>query len=140
MIGLTNVWQPWRLYGLEKWEGGGGRIQTIGDAWHAMRPFLASGGVMAIEDSAALASSLDGASSIERGLRDSATSAARVFGPWRIAPRLWAGSITARSLSTWCATWRSNPRPPPPCLSGTIGFTARRFDFFREFLKVEQPR
>ena len=68
ILGLTNAWQPWPLYGVEKWDGGVGRIQTIGDAWHAMRPYLASGGVMAIEDAAALASCLDGAK-IENGLR-----------------------------------------------------------------------
>src|SRR5208337_3480971 len=68
VIGLTDTWQPWPLYGVEKWDGGVGRIQTIGDAWHAMRPFLASGGVMAIEDGAALASYLDG-TSIEDGLK-----------------------------------------------------------------------
>jgi salicylate hydroxylase len=69
VIAATNAWQPWRLYGMEKWDGGVGRIQTIGDAWHAMQPFLASGGVMAIEDGAALASALSGAQSIDEGLR-----------------------------------------------------------------------
>jgi salicylate hydroxylase len=68
VIGLTNVWHPWPLYGVEKWDGGHGRVQTIGDAWHAMRPFLASGGVMAIEDGAALASHLEG-TTIEEGLK-----------------------------------------------------------------------
>jgi salicylate hydroxylase len=68
VIAATKAWQPWRLYGVEKWEGGFGRIQTIGDAWHAMQPFLASGGVMAIEDGAALASSLSGVK-IEEGLK-----------------------------------------------------------------------
>jgi salicylate hydroxylase len=69
VITATNAWQPWRLYGVEKWDGGVGRIQCIGDAWHAMQPFLASGGVMAIEDGAALASSLSGAKSIDEGLK-----------------------------------------------------------------------
>ncbi len=69
VIATSNAWQPWRLYGVEKWDGGAGRIQTIGDAWHAMQPFLASGGVMAIEDGAALASSLSGADGIEEGLQ-----------------------------------------------------------------------
>ncbi len=68
VISLSSAWQPWPLYGVEKWDGGHGRIQTIGDAWHAMRPFLASGGVMAIEDAAALASCLDGAK-VEEGLK-----------------------------------------------------------------------
>ena len=68
ILGLTNDWQPWPLYGVQKWDGGVGRIQTVGDAWHAMRPYLASGGVMAIEDAAALASCLDGGK-IENGLK-----------------------------------------------------------------------
>ncbi len=68
VISSSNTWQPWPLYGVEKWDGGVGRVQTIGDAWHAMFPFLASGGVMAIEDGAALAASLDG-STIEDGLK-----------------------------------------------------------------------
>lgn len=50
-------WRPWPLYRLSPWKGGLGRIQLIGDAWHAMPPFLASGGVMAIEDAANLAAS-----------------------------------------------------------------------------------
>jgi salicylate hydroxylase len=57
-IASTNQWQPWQLYGIEKWAGGEGRVQTVGDAWHAMLPYLASGAVMAIEDAAALAASL----------------------------------------------------------------------------------
>ncbi len=58
IIASAPEWLRWRLYGVEKWAGGAGRIQLIGDAWHAMRPYLASGGVMAIEDGAALAVSL----------------------------------------------------------------------------------
>jgi salicylate hydroxylase len=58
IVSSTNAWSPWRMYGIEKWPGGEGRIQLIGDAWHAMRPHLASGGVMAIEDGAGLAGSL----------------------------------------------------------------------------------
>src|SRR5262249_4391030 len=50
--------------------GGAGPIQFIGDAWHAMRPYLASGGVMAIEDAHALGSSLTSAERhIEPGLK-----------------------------------------------------------------------
>lgn len=68
IVASAGTWQPWPLYGVEKWDGGVGRIQTIGDAWHAMCPFLASGGVMAIEDGAALAAALGGAA-IEEGLK-----------------------------------------------------------------------
>ncbi len=60
-IASTDAWAPWRMSGIEKWPGGEGRIQLVGDAWHAMRPYLASGGVMAIEDAAALAGSLTAA-------------------------------------------------------------------------------
>jgi salicylate hydroxylase len=58
VIASTPEWLKWRMFGIEKWKGGEGRVQLIGDAWHAMRPYLASGGVMAIEDGAALAVSL----------------------------------------------------------------------------------
>ena len=58
IIDSTPEWLKWRMFGIEKWKGGEGRVQFIGDAWHAMRPYLASGGVMAIEDGAALAVSL----------------------------------------------------------------------------------
>ncbi|MGO9484883.1 MAG: FAD-dependent monooxygenase [Rhodomicrobium sp.] len=57
-IASAPEWLKWRLSGVEKWTGGEGRVQLIGDAWHAMRPYLASGGVMAVEDGAALAASL----------------------------------------------------------------------------------
>jgi salicylate hydroxylase len=57
-IALAPSWIKWRMYGIEKWHGGQGRVQMIGDAWHAMRPYLASGAVMAVEDGAALAVSL----------------------------------------------------------------------------------
>jgi salicylate hydroxylase len=58
VIAAAPVWLKWRIYGIAKWQGGEGRVQLIGDAWHAMRPYLASGAVMAIEDGAALAVSL----------------------------------------------------------------------------------
>ncbi|KAI94551.1 hypothetical protein T281_10370 [Rhodomicrobium udaipurense JA643] len=84
-VSSTKAWLPWQLRGLEKWDGGHGRVQCIGDAWHAMRPYLASGGVMAIEDGAALASALAGKGSIEAKLaRFREKRAARV---WQVAER-----------------------------------------------------
>ncbi len=56
MIGGGTAWTPWPLTSVEETSGGLGRIQLIGDAWHAMPPYLASGAVMAIEDGAAFAS------------------------------------------------------------------------------------
>lgn len=58
VIASAPEWLKWRIFGVEKWQGGESRVQLIGDAWHAMRPYLASGGVMAIEDGAAIAVSL----------------------------------------------------------------------------------
>jgi salicylate hydroxylase len=70
IIAATEAWLCWRMYSTEKWPGGEGRIQFVGDAWHAMRPYLASGGVMAIEDAQALAVSLTGVGGqIEQGLK-----------------------------------------------------------------------
>jgi salicylate hydroxylase len=70
VITATESWQRWRMSGIEKWPGGEGRVQFVGDAWHAMRPYLASGGVMAIEDADALAASLSSAGGrIEQGFK-----------------------------------------------------------------------
>jgi salicylate hydroxylase len=81
IIAATEAWQRWGISAIEKWAGGGARIQFIGDAWHAMRPYLASGGVMAIEDAAALATSLTSAGGrIEQGLK--------LFREQR-SPRVW---------------------------------------------------
>ncbi len=69
-VASTEAWLRWRMFGIEKWPGGDGRIQAIGDAWHAMVPHLGSGGVMAVEDGAALAESLSGAGSgVVEGLK-----------------------------------------------------------------------
>jgi salicylate hydroxylase len=81
VIAATETWQRWRMSGIAKWRGGEGRVQFIGDAWHAMRPYLASGGVMAIEDADALAASLTSAEGrIEQGFK--------LFREKR-APRVW---------------------------------------------------
>ncbi|MGO9171871.1 MAG: FAD-dependent monooxygenase [Rhodomicrobium sp.] len=69
-IASTEAWLCWRMFGIEKWSGGDGCIQCIGDAWHAMLPHLGSGAVMAIEDGAALAASLSAAQgNIAEGLK-----------------------------------------------------------------------
>lgn len=59
LLNAGDCWQPWPLYTappLKRWSKG--KTLLIGDAAHAMLPFLASGAVMAIEDAAALASAL----------------------------------------------------------------------------------
>jgi len=55
-------WRRWALYDMpppRQWSAG--RIALLGDAAHPVLPFLASGGVLAIEDAAVLARSLDAA-------------------------------------------------------------------------------
>ena len=68
---IAAVEAPWRsaLYDrppLQRWSKG--RATLLGDAAHPMLPFLAQGAAMAIEDAAALAESLDGASDIPAAL------------------------------------------------------------------------
>ncbi len=53
-IAAAASWQPWDLYTTPRHKGGGRYVQLIGDAWHSVVPFLASGAVMAIEDADAL--------------------------------------------------------------------------------------
>ncbi|HZV21057.1 MAG TPA: FAD-dependent monooxygenase, partial [Hyphomicrobiales bacterium] len=69
VIGSSADWQPWELFAMPRWDGGRRRIQLIGDAWHAMVPYLASGAVTAIEDAAALADAFTGAQGPEEALR-----------------------------------------------------------------------
>jgi salicylate hydroxylase len=59
---LLAVPTSWKKYSLMTVDAGGawakGRVALLGDAAHAMTPFLAQGAVMAIEDAAVLARSL----------------------------------------------------------------------------------
>lgn len=61
-LGSRDDWRRWSLYRmatLAHWSSG--RVTLLGDAAHPVVPFLASGGVMAIEDAAVLAQALIGA-------------------------------------------------------------------------------
>ena len=56
LIGAAQDWQSWPLYeapALERWCNG--RIALLGDAAHPVLPFLAQGGVLALEDALTLA-------------------------------------------------------------------------------------
>ncbi|MDP3544719.1 MAG: FAD-dependent monooxygenase, partial [Phreatobacter sp.] len=56
LIGLVEAWQCWSLADRATWFGpGNGAVTLLGDAAHAMLPFAAQGGAMAIEDAAVLA-------------------------------------------------------------------------------------
>ena len=63
-----------------------GRTALLGDAAHAMVPFLAQGAAMAIEDAAVLAASLYGATDVPAALRAyEAARKPRVSRLWRAA-------------------------------------------------------
>ncbi|KAF0121666.1 MAG: monooxygenase [Xanthobacteraceae bacterium] len=56
LIGRVADWQCWSLADRSTWYGRGeGAVTLLGDAAHAMLPFAAQGGAMAIEDAAVLA-------------------------------------------------------------------------------------
>ncbi len=57
ILAAPDLWTTWSLYGLpplSRWSAG--RVTLLGDAAHAMVPFIAQGAGMAIEDAAVLTS------------------------------------------------------------------------------------
>ncbi len=67
LLSMTDTWLKWALCGMppagHPWHRG--RIALLGDAAHAMLPFLAQGAAMAIEDGAVLAAELANGGRIE---------------------------------------------------------------------------
>lgn len=60
MVSAVESWRRWALYSIKDggaWTGGNG-VALLGDAAHAMLPFMAQGAGMAIEDAAVLANCL----------------------------------------------------------------------------------
>lgn len=59
LIGEGDDWRAWSLFKADKLSGyTSGRLVLIGDAAHPVLPFLAQGGVMALEDALVLADAL----------------------------------------------------------------------------------
>jgi salicylate hydroxylase len=81
VIAAERDWQTWPLYeGAPETPMARGRVALLGDAAHAVLPFLAQGGALAIEDGAVLAAWLaDGGGNVTERLAGYAASrAARV--------------------------------------------------------------
>lgn len=70
LLEAPQNWLRWALFDLDPMPAWGtGRVTLLGDAAHAMPPFLAQGAAQAIEDAMVLAQCLKGASNIPAALR-----------------------------------------------------------------------
>lgn len=127
LIAAAEEWRVWSLADIKAGPVARGRIALIGDAAHAVLPFLAQGGALAIEDAAVLAAALaarplDPAAALRdyarqrlpriRRVRDAARQNGRVYhlaGPaaWArdlVIARRGAEGMTARY--DWLYGWR----------------------------------
>jgi 2-polyprenyl-6-methoxyphenol hydroxylase-like FAD-dependent oxidoreductase len=131
---LLDAPVAWQKFALLVVEPGGAwvqdRLAVIGDAAHAMEPYLAQGAAMAIEDAAVLAALLYGATDIPAALRAyEATRKPRVTQVWNAARQTgeryhYAGTMASlrdvalRVLGTrlllgqygWIYGWQPAPR------------------------------
>lgn len=70
LLSAPRRWLRWALFDLDPLPAWGeGRVTLLGDAAHAMLPFLAQGAAQAIEDALVLAAELNGAPDIPAALR-----------------------------------------------------------------------
>jgi salicylate hydroxylase len=89
MIGAVDSWRKWALFAMP--DGGAwskGNIALLGDASHAMLPFVAQGAGMAIEDAVVIAKCLEDA-------RGNVSAAFAQYAKLR-APRVTRAQRTAR--------------------------------------------
>jgi salicylate hydroxylase len=131
-LALPGRWHKWALYDLpplDRW--GDGPVTLLGDAAHAMLPFLAQGAAMAIEDAAVLTDCLaharnDPTAAFRRYARARRRRTARVQRAARRNGRVYhqtAGEAFARNMLlriggkmllrryNWLYDWRA-PTPP----------------------------
>jgi salicylate hydroxylase len=136
----------WHKYALAPLDPAGpwidGRTALLGDAAHAMVPFLAQGAAMAIEDAAVLAASLTGTADIPKGLRAYEVArkprVARVwqaalqtgntyhFGSLTGAVRNAALAIAGERLVLGRTDWIYRWTPPEPAGSAILAASAGR--------------
>ena len=106
VLGQVRDWRKWalhRLSPLPTWSQG--RITLLGDAAHPMLPYLAQGGVMALEDAVVLADAL--AHAIDPASASPSMKACAVGGP-----PASSNSATATAASTTCVhPWHGAATP-----------------------------
>ncbi len=87
LLGVAENWRLWVLHDRPPMDGpgchGSGRVALLGDAAHPMRPYLAQGAAMALEDADALAQAM--AASADTTGRVDPITAVRQFGVARWA-------------------------------------------------------
>ena len=96
MVAAVESWRRWALYSIKDggaWTNGNG-VALLGDAAHAMLPFMAQGAGMAIEDATVLANCLaqtpgETAAALERYAGQRRGRVARVQGAARQAGRIY---------------------------------------------------
>ena len=113
ILGAVEETFTWALFDrapLERWSAG--RVTLLGDACHAMLPFMAQGAAQAIEDGAALAACLtDAPTCLARcvATRPCAPRASPASTPRRRATRRASTSRTAPSNKRAMRRWRRDP-------------------------------
>ena len=110
LAGAIDAWWLWALFDRPPMAGASehanGRIALLGDAAHPMRPYLAQGAGMAIEDAAALARCLSqpGArTSVNSGAQSEVVQALQTYaaGRWQRNARVQARAIRNGEIFHW---------------------------------------
>ena len=109
-------WRTWPLFeGAPSTPMAAGRLALLGDAAHAVLPFLAQGGALAIEDGAMLAAWLGDGQGAPR-------ASSRPICAETVRPRR---AYSPRIASQWCALSLAF-QPPPPGATWCSGCSAAR--------------
>jgi salicylate hydroxylase len=128
LLGAPETWTTWALAAVDpRFEWSRGRVTLLGDAAHAMLPFAAQGGAMAIEDAEVLAAALVGHRDVIEALKayeaarkprisavvDLAASNGRIYHLGSIAATLRDAALKALparfalARQDWIYAWRA---------------------------------
>jgi len=128
LLGAPETWTTWALAAVDpRFEWSRGRVTLLGDAAHAMLPFAAQGGAMAIEDAEVFAAALVGHRDVPEALKayeaarkprvsavvDLAASNGRIYHLGSIAATLRDAALKALparfalARQDWIYAWRA---------------------------------